>query len=48
MHSLWAGDGVPELDKIYLQGIKNGTNPQHEEYWGKVGDYDQRLVKMSV
>jgi len=45
---LLTGDDYPELEKIYLEGIRNGTNPEHEEYWGIVGDYDQRLVEMAV
>ena len=31
-----------------LQGIRSGTDPTHAEYWGKVNDYDQRLVEMAV
>lgn len=30
------------------EGIRNGTNPAHEEYWGEVGDYDQKLVEMAA
>ncbi|MDQ0229870.1 DUF2264 domain-containing protein [Metabacillus malikii] len=32
----------------HIQGIKNGTNRQHEEYWGELNDYDQRSVEMAV
>jgi len=42
-----AGGGDSDFWQIYLQGIKNGTNPLHEEYWGKANDYDQRLVEMA-
>ncbi|WP_088104844.1 DUF2264 domain-containing protein [Halalkalibacter urbisdiaboli] len=31
-----------------LQGIKNGVDPTHEEYWGDIHDYDQRIVEMAV
>ncbi|RKL66914.1 hypothetical protein CR203_13880 [Salipaludibacillus neizhouensis] len=31
-----------------FQGIKNGTNPSHEEYWGSIQDYDQRIVEVAV
>lgn len=31
-----------------LKGIIHGTDPKHEEYFGKVNDYDQRLVEMAV
>lgn len=32
----------------WKQGIINGVDPQHPEYWGEVEDYDQRLVEMAV
>ncbi|MBD8068655.1 DUF2264 domain-containing protein [Bacillus sp. PS06] len=37
-----------EIWDLHLQGIKNGTNPTHEEYWGEINDYDQRMVEMAV
>lgn len=45
---LLAGGGSSDLWDTVLEGIKNGTDPGHEEYWGKVADYDQRLVEMAV
>ncbi|GAE09662.1 hypothetical protein JCM10914_6036 [Paenibacillus sp. JCM 10914] len=33
---------------VMLDGIRAGTDPDHEEYWGAVSDYDQRLVEMAV
>lgn len=33
---------------IYVDGIRNGTNPEHEDYWGILNDYDQRLVEMAA
>ncbi|WP_059046653.1 DUF2264 domain-containing protein [Paenibacillus rubinfantis] len=45
---LLAGGGTSELWEVVLNGIRCGTNPEHEEYWGEVGDYDQRLVEMAV
>lgn len=41
------GDGGPLLD-VCLEGIRNGTDPAHGEYWGCAGDYDQRLVEMAA
>lgn len=38
---------IPLWEK-WRTGIMNGTNPRHQEYWGEVGDYDQRLVEMAV
>lgn len=34
--------------EIYIEAIKNGTNPDHKQYWGKIGDYDQRVVEMAA
>ncbi|MFA9558892.1 DUF2264 domain-containing protein [Evansella sp. AB-rgal1] len=45
---LLAGEEESELLPTFVRGIINGTNPAHEEYWGKVGDYDQRSVEMAV
>jgi hypothetical protein len=45
---LTAGGMDLELWEIYLEGIKNGTNPFHEEYWGQINDYDQRIVEMAA
>lgn len=43
-----AGGIEEDLWDICLEGIRNGTNPEHEEYWGAVADYDQRLVEMAA
>lgn len=45
---LAGGGEEKELWEIYYRGIVNGTNPDHEEYWGEAGDYDQRLVEMAA
>lgn len=43
---LWCGGGtIREFDKIYLEGIINGTDPEHEEFWGKIKNGDQKLVE---
>ncbi|MBR1710434.1 MAG: DUF2264 domain-containing protein [Clostridia bacterium] len=34
--------------QLWREGLINGTNPEHEEYWGEIGDYDQRMVEMAV
>ncbi|MEO3946660.1 DUF2264 domain-containing protein [Gorillibacterium sp. CAU 1737] len=31
-----------------LRGILAGTDPDSEDYWGEVNDYDQRLVEMAA
>lgn len=46
---LMAGGSIDEeLLQLCLKGITNGTDPGHEEYWGEVADYDQRLVEMAA
>lgn len=45
---LVTGGGDSPLWDMYMEGIKNGTNPAHEEYWGTAGDYDQRSVEMAA
>lgn len=43
---LLAGGGQADIWAKCLEGIKNGTDPQHPEYWGRVGDMDQLVVEM--
>ncbi|MEV6108246.1 DUF2264 domain-containing protein [Streptomyces sp. NPDC051940] len=44
---LAAGGG--EVDWApYLRGLRNGVDPDHEEYWGTAGQVDQRLVEMAA
>ncbi|MEH1303406.1 DUF2264 domain-containing protein [Raoultella ornithinolytica] len=45
---LLAGGSEPSQFSFYLQAIKNGTNPQHADYWGEVNPYDQRIVEMAA
>ncbi|EPQ3461568.1 DUF2264 domain-containing protein [Klebsiella aerogenes] len=45
---LLAGGSEPQHFSFYLQAIKNGTNPQHADYWGEVAPYDQRIVEMAA
>lgn len=33
---------------VYRNGLSNGTNPNHPEYWGDVTDYDQHLVELAA
>lgn len=41
-------DEIQELVDPYVQGLANGTNPNHEEYWGEVVVRDQRMVEMEI
>lgn len=43
----WLGGGTG-FEEIYQKGLKNGTDPDHPEYWGGFGDYDQRFVEMAA
>jgi len=41
-------EAVRPLWELWREGIINGVDPAHPEYWGEAGDYDQRLVEMAV
>ena len=41
-------ESIEPIWKEWKQGIINGVDPEHPEYWGEVEDYDQRLVEMAV
>lgn len=43
-----AGGGESKLWETYLRGIRSGTDPEHEEYWGVTGAFDQRFVEMAA
>ena len=41
----------PEAEPYWAQwreGLINGTDPAHPEYWGSIHDSDQRMVEMAV
>jgi hypothetical protein len=44
---LAGGNAYQGLDEC-IQGITNGVDPRHGEFWGWPEDYDQRLVEMAV
>ncbi len=39
---------VSEWNHICLDGLIHGTDPEGEEYWGDVYDYDQKMVEMAA
>lgn len=53
---LWAlvpmlAGSCPQAEPLWAQwreGLENGTNPKHPEYWGAIGPRDQRMVEMAV
>ncbi len=43
--------GVKSAEPLWekwMEGLKNGTDPNHPEYWGDITPYDQRMVEMAV
>ncbi|KAL6825407.1 hypothetical protein J3E69DRAFT_355419 [Trichoderma sp. SZMC 28015] len=45
---LVAGGGKFDHWERYREGLKNGTDPQHPEYWGSVPSMDQRHVEAAA
>ncbi|MDR0533809.1 MAG: DUF2264 domain-containing protein [Verrucomicrobiales bacterium] len=45
---LAAGGGEFAHWELYRQGLANGSNPQHSEFWGNAANRDQRLVEMAA
>ncbi len=45
--ALVGGCSVPGVEAI-VEGLTNGTDPDHPAYWGEAGDMDQRLVEMAA
>ena len=39
---------VSEWKQICQDGIRHGTDPKHEEYWGDIQDYDQKMVETAA
>ena len=37
-----------ELWPLWQEGMIRGTDPADDEYWGEIGDFDQRMVEMAV
>lgn len=43
---LFAGGEETDLFDTMVEGLINGTDPTHEEYWGDLGNVDQLAVEM--
>lgn len=44
----WAGGGTGDVFREkYQKGLVAGTDPEHPEYWGECGDFDQKFVEMA-
>ena len=39
---------IEEWRLLYLDGIRHGTDREHEEYWGELVDYDQKMVELAA
>ena len=46
--SLLAGGGCYEGTKRWRDGFTNGSDPEHEEFWGYMRNRDQRMVECSA
>ncbi|KIW21032.1 hypothetical protein PV08_01611 [Exophiala spinifera] len=44
--ALLAGGDSFQGTELWLEGLRNGTNPDHPEFWGWSKDMDQRMVEM--
>lgn len=45
---LAAGGGRFDHWALYREGLANGMDPEHPEYWGEVSSTDQRMVEMAA
>lgn len=45
---LWTAGGGREYLPAFRAGLVHGTDPEHPAYWGKVFDYDQKIVEMAA
>jgi hypothetical protein len=48
MTPLAAGGGQFDHWALYREGLANGMDPEHPEYWGEVRSTDQRMVEMAA
>lgn len=45
---LGAGNGAFDHWQRFAEGLANGTDPTHPEYWGTVDSRDQRMVELAA
>lgn len=43
-----AREEIEQWRLLYLDGIRHGTDREHEEYWGDLVDYDQKMVELAA
>lgn len=39
---------VEPIWQLWREGLIHGVDPNHREYWGDIGPFDQRMVEMAV
>ena len=45
----WAGGGTEDTFlSLYQRGLASGPDPESDEFWGHLGDRDQRMVEMAA
>jgi hypothetical protein len=44
---LLAGGGTWDYWDVYIKGIRSGTDPENEEYWGDIHNCDQKMVELA-
>lgn len=44
----WSGGECVDFLEQYREGFKNGSNPEHDEYWGELSDGHQVFVEMAA
>lgn len=44
--SLLAGEGDYDAAGVWIDGLRSGTDPSSDEFWGLSADTDQRMVEM--
>lgn len=48
LSALWShGDRLEPFEALYRKGLVSGCNPDSSDYWGDMGDEDQRFVEMA-
>ncbi|SHH15498.1 DUF2264 domain-containing protein [Cognatishimia maritima] len=45
---LMAGGGTFEGIELFVEGLINGTDPSHGDYWGPPQDFDQKIVESAA
>jgi hypothetical protein len=42
------GGRADDLWPLWREGLDHGTDPDHPEFWGRIGDLDQRMVEATI